>query len=208
MQNVDFLPEKIKQQRVRRRQLTRQGYLLVVCVIAMGALGYIRQVRISRAEAHIILLGHRVTNVRQQLAMRADLERQRAKLLIKKRIDDLLGSRVNTLDLQAELERVLPPSMTLTRLSIQAVEVRVPVMPVRADVAHAAPGMRRQKEKTVKRVRVSLTGLAPTDVAVANFIGQLSASPVFEDVNMDYTKNVIFRKHLAREFQTICYVVR
>ena len=98
--------------------------------------------------------------------------------------------------------------MTLTSLNIQAVEVRVPVKPVKADVAQAATGVHRQKEKTVKRVRVSLTGLAPTDVAVANFIGQLSASPVFEDVNMDYTKNVIFRKHLAREFQTICYVVR
>lgn len=208
MQNIDFLPERIKERRARHHRLIRQAYLLVVCLIAMAALGYIRQVRITRAEAQIVLLGHRVTNVRQQLAMRADLERQQAELLIKKRIDDLLGSRVNTLDLQAELERVLPPSMTLTRLNIEAVEVRVPVEPVKAGVAQAARGSHYQKEKTIKRVRVSLTGLAPTDVAVANFIGQLSASPVFEDVNMDYTKNVIFRNHLAREFQTICYVVK
>ena len=208
MQNIDFLPEKIKERRARHHRLVRQGYLLVVCLIAMAALGHIRQVRISRAEAQIVLLGQRVTNVRQQLGMKADLERQQAELLIKKRIDDLLGSRVNTLDLQAELERVLPASMTLTRLNIEAVEVRVPVKPVKIGVAQAAPGARRQKQETIKRVRVSLTGLAPTDVAVANFIGQLSASPVFEDVSMDYTKNVIFRKHLAREFQTICYVVR
>ncbi len=208
MQNVDFLPENIKDRRARHHRLIRQGYLLVVCLIAMAVLGYIRQVRITRAEAQIVLLGERVINVHQQLAMKANLERQQAELLIKKRIDDLLGSRVNTLDLQAELERVLPPSMTLTSLRIEAVEVRVPVKPVKADMAHAARGAPRQREEMIKRVRVSLTGLAPTDVAVANFIGQLSASPVFEDVNMDYTKNVIFRKHLAREFQTICYVVR
>ncbi len=208
MQNIDFLPEKIKERRARRCRLIRQGYLLAVCLVAMASLGYMREVRISRAEAQVILLAKRVTNVRQQLAMKTDLERQQAELLIKKRIGDLLGSRVNTLDLQAELERVLPESITLTSLNIQAVEVRVPVKPVKAGVAHVATGAQRQKVRVIKRVRVSLTGLAPTDVAVANFIGQLSGSPVFEDVNMGYTRNVIFRKHLAREFQTTCYVVR
>ncbi len=208
MQNIDFLPEKIKQQRARRRQLIRQGYLLAVCLVALAVLGYIRHARLGRAEAQLVLLGQRVSNVRRQLAMRDDLERQQAELLIKKRIDNLLGSRVNTLNLLAELESVLPASVTLTCLDIEAVEVRVPVKPLKVDVAQAVGGAQRPKEKRINRVRLSLTGLAPTDVAVANFIGQLSASPVFEDVSMGYTKNVIFRKHVAREFQAGCYVVR
>lgn len=208
MQNIDFLPERIKEQRARRRRLIRQGHLLAVCLGALVVLGYIRQARLGRAEAQLVLLGQRVSNVRRQLAMRDDLERQQAELLIKKRIDDLLGSRVNTLDLLAELESVLPASVTLTCLDIEAVEVRVPVKPVKVGVPQAVGRAHRPKEKRINRVRLSLTGLAPTDVAVANFIGQLSASPVFEDVSMGYTKNVIFQKHVAREFQARCYVVR
>ncbi len=208
MQNVDFLPETIKEQRARRRRLVRQGYLVVLCVIALAVLGYIRHRRISKAHAQLALLDKRVKNVRQQLVMRKDLERQQAEVLIKKRIDDLLGSRVNTLDLLAELERVMPATVTLTSLKIQAMDVRVPVRPVKMDGGQTVAGTHRQRERTIKRVRLMLTGLAPTDVAVANFIGQLSASPVFEDVNMGYTKNVIFQKHVAREFQTSCHVVR
>lgn len=208
MQNIDFLPEKIKQQRARRRRLVRQGYLLVVCLISLGVLGYIRHGRINKAQAQLVLLDERVKNVRQQLAMREDLERQQAELLIKKRIDDLLGSRVDTLDLLAELERVLPATVSLTSLKIEAMDVRVPIKPVKVEAGQTVPGTQRQRERTIRRVRLLLTGLAPTDVAVANFIGQLSASPVFEDVNMGYTKNVIFENHVARQFQTSCHVVR
>ena len=68
--------------------------------------------------------------------------------------------------------------------------------------------MGKGKEITRKRLRLVLTGLAPGDVDVANFIGQLSGSPVFEDVNMGYARNVEFNGRLAREFQASCYVIR
>jgi Tfp pilus assembly protein PilN len=64
------------------------------------------------------------------------------------------------------------------------------------------------KEVTVKRVQLLVTGLAPSDVDVANFIGHLSASPLFEDVNMGYAKNVVVRGRTAREFQATCFVAR
>ena len=50
--------------------------------------------------------------------------------------------------------------------------------------------------------------MAPTDVDVANFIGQLAGSRVFEDVNMGYARNVPFRTRTARKFQVSCYVIR
>jgi len=207
MQNIDFLPEKIKQQRARRRRLIRQVHLLVVCMAGLAVLGYIRHERISKARAELALLEQRAANVRRQLAMKAELERQQSELLIKKRIDDQLGSRVNVLDILAELERTLPENITLSRLIIEPAEVTLPVTPLKAESVQRAPEVKPQ-HTVIKRVRVSLTGLAPTDVAVANFIGQLAASPIFEDVKMGYTKNVVFRKHVAREFQTSCYVVK
>ncbi len=66
--------------------------------------------------------------------------------------------------------------------------------------------MDANKTVTLKRVRLLITGVAPGDVDVANFIGQLSASPLLEDVNMGYTKTVEYRGHLAREFEASCYI--
>jgi len=50
--------------------------------------------------------------------------------------------------------------------------------------------------------------MAPTDVDVANFIGQLAGSRLFEGVNMGYARNVTFRSRSARQFQVSCYVIR
>ena len=64
------------------------------------------------------------------------------------------------------------------------------------------------RDASVRRIRLTVTGLSPTDVDVANFIGQLSASPLFEDVNIGYTKTINHQDRSARQFQASCYLIR
>ncbi len=209
MEKIDFLPESIRSQRAHRASLIRQGCLLAVCVLALTVLAFARQQRISAARAEQVSLNDQFANVQHQLAFRSDLESQQADLMIKKRIDEQLGSRVNTLEVLAEMGRLLPDSIVLTSLNLEAVELRIPLKPAeeRSDSsARSADNLPR--EKVVKRVRLIFTGLAPSDVDLANFIAQLSAGRLFEDVNMGYAKNVDFRGRSAREFQASCYVVR
>jgi len=210
MEYMDFLPERIRIQRARRRSLVRQAYLLGACLLALGILAYVRQGMISSAKGELARTSDRVANVNRQLVMRGELERQQADLMIKKRIDDHLGSRVYALDVLAELERTLPQSIFLTNLAMEAVEIRIPIKPAEQDSnqAVAAGNQPQDKEKVVKRIRLSVTGLAPTDVDLADFIAQMSAARLFEDVSMGYAKNVEFRGRTVREFQASCYVVR
>ena len=125
------------------------------------------------------------------------MEGQLSDLMIKKRIEEQLGRRVGTLDVLGELQRVMPESMTLTNLAMETVEIRMPA---------AAGRPAGEADKPVKRVRLVLTGMAPSDVDVANFIGQLAGSKVFEDVNMGYARNITYRNRTARKFQASCYV--
>lgn len=212
MNDVDFLPERIKLKRLRCKRLFKQGYLLAICVIALVALGYVRDGRLQKAHAEIIILGERTSSVKQQMIMRNELEQQKAKLLITQRIENHLGSHVNVLDLLSELEQLLSPTMALTKLNVETIEVAVPVNSVGmkniSSGLVAASSSSINDVKIVKRIRLTLTGMALTDVGVANFIGQLSACPLFEEVNMGYTKTVEVRKRTAREFQASCYVVR
>jgi len=212
MESIDFLPERIKLQRVRRKHLIRQGYLLAICVATLAVLAYTRHARIAKTQAQVGLLQERSKNVHRQLEMLDSLQRQQADLMIKKRIDDQLGSRANALDVLSELGRLLPRSIAVKALDLAAVDVPVPVRSAArtADSTRttAFPRGPLQKEQIVKRVRLELTGLAPTDVDVANFIGQLSASPLFEDVNMGYTKDTDFEGRSARQFNVSCYIVR
>ncbi|HOD81712.1 MAG: hypothetical protein BWX88_04708 [Planctomycetes bacterium ADurb.Bin126] len=211
MENIDFLPERIRNQRVRSKWFSRQVYLLAVFAGALALLALERQNRISRAEAELLLLTGRSANVQRQLAMLGTLESQQAELHLKKRINDHLGSRFNVMVVLAELERLMPASMALVNLHVETVDqtsramsptVRPTARPVAAPSPHAIG------EQTVKRLRLVITGVAPTDVDVANFIGQMATSRLFEEVTMGYAKNVSYRGRAAREFQATSYIVR
>jgi len=213
MTEVDFLPERIRQQRARRRRLIRQGHLLALCILAMGALTYIRHGRIAEARAELAALDERQDNIERQVAMIGTLERQMADLLIKKRIESELGSRTDCTAVLAELCRIMPANVALRSLHLKTVQVHLkadaPPIPQPLAGHRAAPApMSSQVKKTDRRVRLVITGMAPTDVDVANFIGQLSASCLFEDVNMGYAKNITFRDRVAREFQASCNLAR
>jgi Tfp pilus assembly protein PilN len=204
---IDFLPRSIRADRARRRSLKRQIWLVVFVVGGLTGLGHVRQGQIAEGKASLAALSTQITTVNRQLAMRNDLEQQLADLMIKKRIDDTLGSRANALEVLAELERTLPESIVLTSLTLEAVEVRTPVKRSSSgDAPVAAAPVPR--EKVSKRVRLVFTGMAPTDVDVANFIAQMSAGRLFEDVSMGYSRNMEYRGRNVRDFQASCYVAR
>jgi len=209
MNSIDFLPEHIRAQRVRRRRLIRGVNLLVLCAVGLAALGYTRHESIQQARAEVDALAGRSATMRAQLAQRAELERQLGEMHVIERIDAQLGTRVNALDVLAELSKLMPDSISLTTMNLETIDVRVPL-----DSAYAQAGARpveagrQTRTRTVKRVRLVIVGMAPTDVDVANFIGQLSASPLFEEVTMGYARNKTFRRREAREFQASCYVVK
>ena len=209
MENLDFLPERIRLQRQRRKLLLWQSYLTVLCIAGLVALGYVRQESVSRAQAGLDALCSQKNQLLRRGSLPKDLETQLGELQVLKRIDDKLGSRVGALDVLAELDKLLPRNMALMNLSMEAVQSQMPLKQPQngeGDPARVAPVNDNAKMVTIKRVRLMLTGIAPSDVDVANFIGQLSASPLLEDVNMGYTKNIEFRGRLAREFQASCYV--
>jgi len=196
MESVDFLPEDIRTMRARRRRLIRQGYLL-----AGG--------QVNEARGELAILDSHSENIRRQLAMRNDLERQQAELMIVRQIEASLGSRANVLDVLAELQRVMPASIALTNLLLEIEEKKIPLTSARVNrTARPAVESKKKKFKIVKRLKLTITGLSPTDVDVANFIAQISASPLFEDVNMGYAKNVNYRGRSARQFETSCHIVR
>jgi len=210
MNEIDFLPERIKDQRMLRRQLIRQGYLMVLCIAGLGVMTYVFQLRVDKAQGELEMLRSRGRDMDSQIVLRDELNQQLAELMIKSRIEEQLGRRVGTLDILGELQKVMPESLTLTNMTMETVTVQVVADPAEKRNASNQPvsGKGAAKETTVKRVRLVLTGMAPTDVDVANFIGQLAGSKCFEDVSMGYAKNVSFRNRVAREFQANCYLTR
>jgi len=106
------------------------------------------------------------------------------------------------------MQFVMPESITLTSLTLETMEVSTAAAPSRTSRSRRATKAQDVGATTVNRIQAVITGVSPTDVDVANFIGQLSASPLFEDVNMGYARTVEYRGRQAREFQASCYITR
>ncbi|MHC4717348.1 MAG: PilN domain-containing protein [Planctomycetota bacterium] len=212
MREVEFLPERIRQQRARRRRLVRQGYLLMACIMAMGLLTYVNSVRVARADGDLTRLNDHSRNLARRIEMIRPLERELAELLIKQRIELELGSRTDCTAVLAELCRIMPANMALVSLDLKSMDVRIRVPNAGAGSNRSARasvgGQAMPATRTVRRARLVITGLAPTNVDVANFIGQLSGSCVFEDVKMGYAKTAVVGNRTAREFQASCYLAR
>jgi len=182
----------------------------------MGVLTYARQGQIASARADLAIVEQRADRVGRQVDLIRPLEQQMSGLLIKKRIDSELGSGTDCSAVLAELCRLTPTNMALTSLDLQTVEVAASelggasgsTVGSRAAVRNRPTRGAAGTGRGVRRVKLDLTGLAPTDVDVANFIGQLSASPLFVDVRMGYSRSVSYRGRTAREFQATCHLAR
>jgi len=207
---VDFLPERVTIHRAMRARLIRQGHLLAIMLAAIIGLGYFNEQRIGRAEAEMTSLDNQSTIMANQLEQMFTLQKQLSDLMIKARIDNRLGSRINGMDILRELGRMLPKSMALTSLELDTRKETVKLEPAAGGVATTAGARRARKDKskTINRLKLTITGLSPNNVDVANFIADLSASRLFEEVDMGYAKNVGFRGKEVKEFQASCYVVR
>ncbi len=207
MHEIDFLPERLRSQRARRRRIACQAYMLCACLAVMSLVGYVRHGLVSEARAELNDLNGQVEEIRQQLSLRAELELQQVGLRVLSSIETDLGSRIEILDVLAELERVMPTSIALANLDLETLAVRVAVTPVLGG-ARTSRGSLKHKSQSIKRLRLMITGQSPTETGVANLVGQLTNSPLFEDVDMDFAREGQFRGRKAREFQISCYVVR
>jgi len=210
---VNFLPKRLKLPRRRRRRTTRQAVVLAAtaCALgALGALGYWRQTQVAAARADLACLKQQQGQLEKRLAAIPALTEQLAAGQVKQRISRELGSRLTINAVLAELSRRLPPTVSLTGISYGTVEVQ----PENAGGnVQARPGRSAGKDLKVppeKRVRVVITGLAPTDVDVANAVAQLSACPLFSDAAMGYAKTVAIDKgrRKASSFQVSCLMAR
>ncbi|MCL2700922.1 MAG: PilN domain-containing protein [Phycisphaerae bacterium] len=203
---IDFLPNRIRQQRKRRRLLIRQGIWVGICAMGLLLYAHVRQNHIHAAQAELTDMVAYNQGLQEQMAARDALEKQQQELEIARKVEAQLGSRVNALDVLAELGDKMPANMALKSLTFETVEQRVPVEMVGRAKAARASVATATREKSVKRVRLTITALSTSDVDIANFIAQLSVSPLFEDVNMGYAKTVSYREKMVREFQSVCYV--
>ena len=195
MRELEFLPAWYPQMRRRRRMVVLQSYLMVAVIAGLGfwiSLVH-RNIRVASALENYLNTESSATN--QKLSHKDKLKQELAKLQEQVKVFDKLGVHVDSARLVRAIDQAMPPEMSLNSLT----------MDVDSSLPMPSDGLRSFQSggdaQVVHRLNVHVWGVAPNDVAVGNFMSQLSKYSFIDQVAMPSSKERHDSGRLMREFE-------
>ena len=193
MREPEFLPRWYPQLLNRRRVLVAQAWATstICALLAVWAIIGMRRTEASRAnlaavQAELAKTGVDLQHLADLSAIQRELERQ----------DEIvrgLGVDVPVSRMLAALDQLMPRRMALEDLHLQTEEVAsAPADPNRA---------KGTTHKMSRKLRMTLTGVAPSQDELAIFLTDLVAVPYFGEVELVKAEESPEDYHLVRRFE-------
>jgi Tfp pilus assembly protein PilN len=170
------------------------AWVTVAMIGAMTTWVALTQRSIHIRQARLVQLDAELQHSREELKDLELLVTSEKKLKERAQVLNKVGFHVEAARLLATLDEVMPKSASLLELSFLT-EEKQPVTLV------AAKAAQERDRVTDRRLNVRVTGVAPTDVEVADFLTKLTGKPFFEDVRMTGSKPRMESGHMMREFE-------
>lgn len=144
-----------------------------------------------------------------------ELEKQRVELIERAEVVTALKDRIPRSVLMGEIVRAIPDGLTLTTMNMEGERVKPPVPKVDPKAAkktrtikgkNVAAGKEEEEEKPKVlppkfRFTLSIEGIANENDQVADFLGAIKASPLFEEVELPLIDETIIDKQAYRKFR-------
>ncbi|MHC4990416.1 MAG: PilN domain-containing protein [Planctomycetota bacterium] len=210
MSNNTFLPEDYLAKKAERR--TNVICLILFLVVMLGVLGAFlftnrRLVKIKDRQQAINVQYHQAALQIEELN---ELESQKQEMLDKAELAAALVEKVPRSILLAELINRMPPRLGLIDLQLTSERIKdKPKTPEkktgdlpRRGRTKAEAAVEAKKIKVPRyHVTVALKGVAPTDLEVSQYKGELSRYQLLKDVTLDYTEEKDIEGRRMREFR-------
>jgi hypothetical protein len=193
MKTVNLLPEWYLQQQRQRRNLR----LHLIVMMFVGA-GMVASMGISKARlAMLDLKRHGLANrVAEVGNMQPELEKRQAAL---KRVLDVQAAYEelgNTVPMSAVIQQIqndMTAGMALSRVSID-----VRSQPIKGS---GFVGDTKHPPRYHEVAYLTVVGIAPNDVHIAQFIGKMSANPLFGECSLNFTRTDLIGDYIVRRFE-------
>jgi hypothetical protein len=195
MRELEFLPEWYPQIRRKKRLLVLQGWMTMAVVVTLGLWMLLAQRNVRAKEADLITIKSRLQDTQSELAKLDEMLGLQRKWRVQDQIIIKLGKHVEASRLIAALDELMPPTVAIVSLTLDTEEQGPP-----AGSLAAARAAQERDKAPVRKMKVKLQALAPTDEDLANFLSRLTARP-FEQVALNYSRQRTESGHVMREFE-------
>jgi len=193
MKTVNLLPDWYLHQQRQKKNL--RLHLVVMMFVGAGIVAAtgLARARLSILEFRRHQLANRVIEVGN---VEGELQKRNAEL---KRVLDIqsayreLGNTVPMSAVIQQIQNEMKPGMALSQLSI---EVRPEPLKGSGFV-----GDTKHPPRYHDVAHLTVLGIAPNDVMIAQLIGKISANPLFGDCSLNFTRTDILNDYLVRRFE-------
>ena len=213
MDNVDFLPEDY----LHRKAQQRTNLLCLVLFFTVTAGVIAAFVVTEKRHAETLDLRDQVNSefaeASKRLKQLKTMESQRATMMRKAEVTATLLERVPRSFLMAEITNSLPAGVSLIDFEMKTQVKKMPRQVKKQSKYEKRKRRKRGRNKVeeqkdeveipITEVLLELTGLAATDVQVAQFIATLGRSSLFEEIGLAFSEESKLEDELLRKFRVM-----
>ena len=205
MNEINFLPDLRIREQQRQKRLFRQATLIVLTVVGMAVWWFTTRHAVADLDQYARALQSEASNVRTQANEVTEMQQQLDVLSHQVHMQYELSPGLGYTQILATLAELMPASLTLTELHA---DTSLPALSKPKKRGRRKMPKFKQKQKPQKpeakqpeRIKLSLEGVGLEDEAVANFVGKLAEHPLFDKVNLLYTRASTTRDVPTRSYR-------
>ena len=202
--NQSFLPEDYLRKKVAYRTNLIFISLFAVVLVVVVTTWFVSDRQTKQVRDDLTAVNRSLEEKRSQLEQLESLNQRKQQMKRKANVTGTLRDRVPKSSVFAELINTMPATLSLTDLELDTKVLQDAPAPKtamqRERLRQQATG---QEELAVvpTAVELSLSGLAPTDVEVSQYIGSLNAQPMFDDVTLEFVESMTVDDIEMRKFK-------
>jgi Tfp pilus assembly protein PilN len=205
---LSFLPDDYLERKAQRRTnvVCALLFLIVAVAIVFGFMFADRTLKEARTKNEA--LSKEYADAARPIAQFQQLQEKQRTMAHQAELTASLLEKIPRSYLLAEITNAIPAGASLLDFDMQS---RKRVAPPKVLTAFeqrrlamsggAAPAAAPPAAPRVYDVDMKISGIAPTDVQVAQFISRLSRSPLFKDVNLVISDEFVVEDTKVRKFQ-------
>jgi Tfp pilus assembly protein PilN len=208
---LSFLPDDYLERKAQRRTNAICATLFLVVMVAIGSAFTFTERSMRDAEREHNAIERKFTEAAKRIEQVQQMQEKQRTMAMQAELTASLLEKVPRSFLLAEVTNAMPPGVTLLDLNLESRRHSAPTSPgnkstfeskksATADAKKKAAAA-AQSEAKVYDVNVKITGVAGTDVQVAQFITRLNQSTLVRDVNLVVSEEFKSEDGPVRKFQ-------
>ncbi len=213
MADMSFLPEDYLERRAQRRTNVICVTLFVIVMSTVIGAYFVSDQQRTDVRKHRDIINARFTDAAKRLEQLEVLYNRKEQMLKKAKVTGSLLEKLPRSLILSQLVNSMP-----TTLSLLEVELETTVLKPTASAARTALDKAKADAKTSRtkkgaaapepeievkptQIKLTITGVAKTDVEVSQFMADIKNTPIFSNVNLGFSEEIKLNEVSMRKFK-------